>query len=145
MFKVIKNKKYNTETAKCMAADEYGNPGDFAHWREALYQKATGEFFLHGSGGPMTIYSEEIGPNERCGGEKIIPLSIDEAKVWAEKHLDGDDYEAIFGVVDDPEEKGAKKTVSIRLTDASARKVKNLASEKKMNVSEYIEMLIDQQ
>ena len=48
----------------------------------------------------MSNYAESYG-NERYGGEKIIPLSENEAKKWAENHLDGDEYEKIFGSVDE--------------------------------------------
>lgn len=32
---------------------------------------------------------------------KIIPLSIEEAKEWAEENLSGDEYEYIFGEVEE--------------------------------------------
>lgn len=48
----------------------------------------------------MSNYAESYG-NERYGGEKIIPLSENEAKEWAERNLDVEEYEAIFGEVEE--------------------------------------------
>jgi hypothetical protein len=101
MKKIINGKKYDTETAKCVGDWDNGyGCGDFQHVEERLYRKRTGEFFLHGEGGPMSIYAESCGDGF-CGGEKIIPLSESEAKEWAENHLDCDEYEKIFGSVDE--------------------------------------------
>ena len=45
----------------------------------------------------MSKYAQTISSNEWSGGEKIIPCTYDEAREWAEVHLDGDDYIAAFG------------------------------------------------
>ena len=101
MNKIINGKKYSTDTAKCVACWENGyGHGDFQYAEEQLYRKKTGEFFLYGEGGPMSGYAESYG-NETYGSEKIIPLSDDEAREWAEDHLDGDEYEEIFGPVEE--------------------------------------------
>jgi hypothetical protein len=45
----------------------------------------------------MTKYAEYV---QGCGytyGEKIIPLSEDEAKEWVEENMDVDDYIELFG------------------------------------------------
>ena len=100
MKKIINGKKYDTETARELAS--YSNGGgwrDFQHFEETLHQKRTGEYFLYGEGGPASRYAETCGLNGRCGGEKIIPLTEIEAQEWAEEHLDGEDYEEIFGEV----------------------------------------------
>lgn len=99
MKKVIAGKLYDTNTAKELGLD---NGGDgFSHWCERLYQKRTGEFFLHGQGGPMTRYARSIDQNSWSGGEKIIPLSVKNAQKWVEDHLDADEYEKIFGLPED--------------------------------------------
>ena len=62
MKKIINGKLYNTETAKKLA--EYSNDctwSDFRCLEEALYRKRTGEYFLYGSGGPLTGYAEKHG------------------------------------------------------------------------------------
>jgi hypothetical protein len=101
MKKIINGKLYNTSTATLIGSAGYGYPGDFSHWREELYRKKTGEFFLYGEGGPMSKYSRKIGQNEWSGGEKIHPLTLKEAQKWAEEHLDIEEYEQVFGVVEE--------------------------------------------
>lgn len=101
MKKVIGEKMYNTETAKYCGGYEFSNCGDFQHVCEELYQKKTGELFLYGSGGAASKYSEMVGNNSWTGGSRIKPLTIDEAKEWAERHLDGDDYVELFGEVEE--------------------------------------------
>ena len=85
MRKIIGGKKYDTETATCVGSDSYSYPGDFGYWEECLYRKNNGEFFLHGEGGPMTKYAVDISTNETSGSSRITPMSIEEAKEWAEK------------------------------------------------------------
>lgn len=102
MKKIINGKKYDTETARAVA--DYANNGnwrDFTHFEETLYQKKTGEFFLYGEGGPMTRYAVAIEQNCMSGGRKIIPLTIKDAQKWAEAYLTADDYEEIFGEVEE--------------------------------------------
>ena len=61
MKKIINGKLYNTQTAKALASrDNHCQPGSFDYVEEILYRKKTGEFFLRGSGGARTIYSERI-------------------------------------------------------------------------------------
>ncbi len=139
MYKVINGKRYNTDTAQLMGECSYGCPGDLDYTSEELYRKQTGEFFLYGEGGANSIYREEISMNSWSGGEQITPLSYAEAQKWAEEHLSGEEYDRIFGAVDDSDE---KRTVAIRLTAGSAEKLKRLAAQTGTNASEVIEELI---
>lgn len=102
MKKVISGKVYDTGTAKELGFDCGGD--GLTRWAETLYQKRTGEFFLHGEGGPMTKYGVSIGDNEWRGSDKIIPLSPAKAREWGEKHLSGEAYEAAFGLPDEDAE-----------------------------------------
>ena len=98
MKKIINGRSYDTETAREVAS--WGNAGgwnDFAHLEENLYQKKNGEFFLFGEGGPMTKYAVSTGQNTWSGGSKIIPLSYDSAREWAEEKLSANEYESISG------------------------------------------------
>lgn len=47
----------------------------------------------------MTKYAEEIENNIPDEGERIIPLTDDEAKDWAESHLDANKYKEICGLI----------------------------------------------
>ncbi len=101
MKKIINGKMYNTETAKKLG--EYWNGKDyrsFGFCTETLYLKKTGEYFLHGKGGAMSKYCSYYG-NMYCDGEAITPFTKVEAKEWAEDHLDADEYEEIFGKVEE--------------------------------------------
>ena len=102
MKKIINGKMYNTETAKKIAYSSNGLPlGDFNRLDETLYQKNTNEFFLYGSGGANTQYSESCGENSWSGGNGIIPLSIAQAKDWIENHCPADTYIKTFGDVEE--------------------------------------------
>ena len=135
MKKIIDGKLYDTETAKEMGCDSYLYPRDFKHWVETLYKKRTGEFFLHGIGGPASKYAESCGQNQWSGGQKIIPLSYEAARSWAEEHLDTDDYQEIFGAVSEGDE---RTTLSISLDAATADRIRREAQERGMTVSALI-------
>ena len=99
MKKIIKGKMYNTETAEMVGKMWESSPRDFSFYREKLYRKKTGEFFLYGEGGPASKYAERCGLNEWCGGSKIMPFTEEEAREWAERELTADEYIKIFGEV----------------------------------------------
>ena len=115
MKKIIAGKKYDTETAEKLGSYSQ-NAGSFQYIKEVLYRKRTGEFFLYGEGGPASDYREQVELNTWSGGEAITPLSYEEAQRWTEEHLDGDDYERIFGVVEDLE----KVTIPLSVPAAAA-------------------------
>lgn len=100
MKKIINGKKYDTDTAKCMLIWGNSKTG-FSHVYEELYRKKTGEFFLYGEGGPMTSYAKSCGDNSWSGGSDIIPFTEKDARDWTERHGDADDYERIFGEVEE--------------------------------------------
>ena len=141
MKKVIRGRLYDTEKAAEIGYDSYSNRGDFGYWCETLYRKRTGEFFLYGEGGPRSKYAVCIGQNQWSGGEKIIPLTYDEAKDWTEKHLDTDTYMKYFEVSDNVAD---KETVAVRLSAAAIDKLKILASKKDTTSSDIIEQMIMQ-
>lgn len=140
MIRIIKGKKYNTETANlCGSWDNGRGYTDFSHVSEELYQKRTGEFFLYGEGGPMSRYSRSTGQNSWSGDERITPLSFEEARAWAEEHLSADEYEATFGeVTEDGETKGVLYSLPVTAID----KVKRTALARKCSASKVIEDLI---
>jgi DNA-binding MarR family transcriptional regulator len=69
-----------------------------------------------------------------------MPLSLEEAQKWAEDHLDGDEYEAIFGAVQEDE---SKRTVTFSLTEKTIEKIARIAAERSISKSEVIERLVD--
>lgn len=101
MKKIINGKKYDTETAKEMGYFMAGcNRGSFYFYEETLYKKKTGEWFLYGDGNACSKYSA-CDDGQSWGTSEIIPLTEDEAKKWAERHLTGDEYETCFGEVEE--------------------------------------------
>ena len=101
MKKIIKGKMYDTETAAEIGSWWNGlSTRDFNHVRETLYRKKTGEYFLHGEGGPMTSYRERWG--DMWGdGESIVPMTEAEARNWAERRLTAEEYIEAFGEVEE--------------------------------------------
>ena len=139
MKRIIKNKLYDTDTAKKLGDWDNGHyTNDFAYCSETLYQKKTGEFFLHGEGHALSKYAGHSG-NSSGWGESIIPLSYDEAQEWAKNHLDGDDYIAIFG---EPEETGEKVKLTIYMYSATVQKLKTEAAKRSVSVGDLIESLM---
>lgn len=53
---------------------------------------------MYGGGGPASSYAVQTGSSSWSGSEKITPITINEAKKWAEENLDADDYEKIFEI-----------------------------------------------
>ena len=142
MDKIIRGKRYNTETATEIAeySSDYSR-SDFKWYEEELYQKRTGEFFLHGHGGPMTKYAESDGDGWTYG-EKIIPLTVDEAKDWVEKYSDTETYIKLFG---DPDEDGfipGKSSITLRISNQSIKRMDNMAKASGTTRSAIIEKLI---
>lgn len=140
MKKIINNKVYDTGTAREVGSNSYSNPRDFNFWEETLYCKRTGEYFLHGEGGPMSRYAERIEQNSWSGGQQIIPLDYASAKGWAEKNLTADEYESEFGVVTEDE---TAETVTISLPAATVAKLRRSAQESGTSVSKLIASMIE--
>lgn len=138
MKKIINGKLYDTDTAREIASNDHGDgPRDFHYYAEALYKKRTGEYFLHGEGGPMSRYAESIGQNQWRGGERIEPMSYENAKTWAEENMDADDYMAEFGQVSEGIENG-RATLSVSLDAVMAEKIRREAQEKGISISALI-------
>jgi hypothetical protein len=106
MRKIINGKAYDTDKAKAIGREWESTVyvTDFDYYCEQLYRKRTGEYFLHGQGNAASKYSRSEGNNSWTGGSAIIPLTYESAREWAEKHLDAEEYEAEFGVVDESDE-----------------------------------------
>lgn len=141
MKKIIDGKRYDTATAKEIGSDWSSAPRtDFSFWEETLYQKRTGEYFIYGEGGPMTKYAVSHGQNEWSGGEKIIPVSYEAARQWGEEHLSADEYEEHFGEIQEDE---SRKIVSYSLPVATVEKVKRIASDRGISMSDVIMDAVD--
>ena len=91
----INGKVYDTEKATLVA--EVGN--DAVKLRsvvETLYRTSNGNWFMHGQGGASTEYARHMAD---CitAGERITPITEDEALEWCELNLLQDAIEKHFG------------------------------------------------
>ena len=101
MKKIINGKKYDTDTAEYMLG-YVSDSGDLAYTKEDLYRKKNGEYFIVGEGGPKSKY--RIVRYEGCyysGGPNVIPISESQAKEFVEIHGVAEEYERIFGKVEE--------------------------------------------
>ena len=140
MKKVINAKVYDTDTATFLAEYDSGHSvTDFQHYTEELYRKKTGEFFIYGEGGPASRYSQACPTGGWDGGRKIVPLTYEQAREWAEKNLNADEYEEIFGeVVEDD----SRMTVTLSLSVGAVERAKRAAAKEGTSLSGYIENLL---
>jgi hypothetical protein len=98
MKKIINGRSYNTDTARKVGSWSNNlGAGDFNYCSEILYQKRTGEYFLFGCGGAMTIYNSTAEGGGITGGSEIIPFSESQAKEWAMSKLSNEEYLELFG------------------------------------------------
>ena len=139
MKKVINNKVYDTDTAQDIGYWDNGIYGGLDSVEETLYRKRTGEFFLFGLGGARTKYAVMIDGNNWTSGSKLIPLTWEAAREWAEEHLDANNYEAIFGEV---AENDTKVTTTLSLSVSALERAKRAAAQSSMSLSAYIESLL---
>lgn len=139
MLKIIKGRKYDTVTATKICSYDNGLPeSDFDALCEQLYIKRTGEFFLYGYGGARTAYAEADG-NMWTSGERIVPLSENDAKAFAEEHASPEVYEQYFGEVSEDD----TYRTTITLSAGAKKKLQSLALERRENISQVIERLIE--
>lgn len=139
MKRIISNKVYDTATARELARIDTGSTAELSFWGEALYQKRTGEYFIHGEGGPMSRYAQNVGGTEWGWGEKIVPLTPEKARAWAEEHLDGDAYEKLFGV---PDEDAGRVTLCVQLPADLDAGIRRRAAEEGVSLTALIERIL---
>lgn len=140
MNKIIRGKKYSTETATYIGEHEDGLPDiESTYLKEVLYRKKTGEYFIHGVGGADTQYAQ-FKNGEPVAGETIEPISFEYAKTWAERYLSGDEFEAVFGEVS---EDGSTVLVSFSISAKAKQKLAQKSSETGKTQSSIVEELIE--
>lgn len=128
MKRIIKGKVYSTETAKQVGhyESEYGCT-DFNYYEQVLYRKKTGEYFLYGRGNAASPYAQSAGESSWTGGESIRPLTFEEAREWAESHLEADLYIEEFG--DPGEGEGEDVRFTVLLSPGVHEKLRRLQAE----------------
>ena len=98
MKAIINGLRYDTDKATLIGDDCAScSRSDYSWWSAGLFKTPrSGRFFLAGRGGPMTQFSHPYGQNGSQGGEKIIPMSVEEAREWAERYLTAEEVENGF-------------------------------------------------
>ncbi len=98
MKKIIDGLRY--DTTKAIEIGSYDTRGigtsDFRYWSATLYRTPrSGRYFLAGEGHAMTRFASHFG-NSSGWGERLIPMSKNEALEWAAQFLDADTIEEHF-------------------------------------------------
>lgn len=108
MRKVIRGKLYDTEKAKEVGSWSNGAWNN-DYFRSTLYRKRTGEYFRCDQFGEYNF------------DEVIEPVTFEQAREWAECHLDGDEYIAEFGTPAEGDRYDLHATVSMAAWQAMSR------------------------
>tara|TARA_Y100000034_G_C6890427_1_gene409484 strand:+ start:1772 stop:2098 length:327 start_codon:yes stop_codon:yes gene_type:complete len=81
----VNGKRYNTETSKLIAEWDNGHYiTDFHHCEETLYKTKKGAWFVVGTGGALSSYSQSVGSDGYSGGSGVRVLTPEEALEWVE-------------------------------------------------------------
>lgn len=140
MKKIINGRVYDTATAREICSSSNGCTYRDHQWiEETMYQKRTGEFFLFGRGGPASKYAQAQKNNGWSNGEKLIPLTWEAAREWAEGHMSAEEYESAFGAV---VEDNSRTVVTMSLSVSAVERAKRAAAQAGLSLSAYIESLI---
>lgn len=140
MNKVINGKRYDTDKAKLVGSTDNGRAWmDLDYYAESLYKKRTGAFFLHLAGGARSPIAESRDGGS-IGAERIRPVELEEARKWAEDHIDADGYAALFG---DPGE-GESSSLYLKAISASAKaKLEREAAKSGRTQAQVVESLLE--
>lgn len=87
MKKTINGKTYNTDTAQWVGSwsnNCYANDLDFES--ATLYCTKKGAFFLHREGGAASSLRAPSALGGFCGGQKIVPLTREDAFKWCQEN-----------------------------------------------------------
>jgi hypothetical protein len=98
MKAIINGKRYDTEKATLIgSASSDAGRSDFRFFREELYvTPRSGRYFVAGEGGAMSRWAQRVDKNGYTGGKGILPLTREDALMWAEQHLPADIIELHF-------------------------------------------------
>lgn len=100
MKKVVARKVYDTDTAVLVGSVEMGNKMDGTWFRECLYRKESGEFFLYGEGMSESKYAHRLSVVQSTRGCRFCPIGPLEAYGWVDDHLIGDAYERAYQLLE---------------------------------------------
>lgn len=138
MKKVIGGARYDSDRARRLAHWEVGDiVARSDYYEETLYLTRSGRYFIHGAGGPRTPYGRVCSSDGLVSGERIVPITEEQARALVEEHCDGDEYETIFGAI---EEGRVKRT--IYLSPPASAHLEALKDLKQMSVHQVVDKAI---
>jgi hypothetical protein len=103
MKKIIDELVYDTEKANVIGSYSKGWYGDSNAWDATLYiTKVSKRYFVAGLSNLITRYAQfgQI-PGLKIQEETVIPMTKEEAFIWAERFLSKEEVEAAFGNIQD--------------------------------------------
>ena len=139
MRQTIRGKLYDSDTAKEVAKAQTGSAEDPSCFTERLLRKKTGEFFLHGSGGPSSKYAVPFQGGTWQSGERLTPLTYAQADRWARENLTHPAYLAAFGPPKNDEHPDKRINVTLRLSKRVVDRTRRLAAQQDKTLSLYVE------
>ena len=135
MRKVIEGHRYDSDTARVVGTwDNRLDRSDLYWVQETLYRTRAWLYFVHGEGGARTQYSRQDGIGGWTGGESVTPLPADDARMWAERHLTGEECEAEWGTPDE----GEGRVMSVRVPEATYQAIRRAAADTSRTMGEVV-------
>ena len=123
MKKLVRGRRYDTETTTRLGRAFEGDESESDYWSETLYVKSTGEFFLYCEGESESQYAQIDKNGVYKPSKDITPLSYAEAKEWTLENLDHEIFDEYFGEIDENIVQ-KKSTISLSLTTGTIKKLK---------------------
>lgn len=145
MRKVIDGRTYNTETSKCIGKWSNGcYTNDLNYCFEDLYKNTKGAYFIHYDGNAGSQYRKYSGDNSWGGDTGITPLTFDDAREWAERHLDASDYNAEFGLPEEaaPSDLTTRERVNLTLDSDIMTNLRKLSVDTGVPMSQMVDKAI---
>lgn len=131
MKKIIRGRVYDTSSAVPKAIWRTHETETTIHYIcETLYRKRIGEYFLHCVGGAGTEYAETTSYGERVHGERIIPMTIDDAEAWKKAHPEA------VPVMKEPPKK--YESFLLKMPSEKMRVIRDRAAREELSVTQYI-------
>ena len=84
MREIINGDVYDTEESKLIASHDCPSQAcnELRYWEEDLYLTPDRRWFLHGAGGPLTLWAEIDQEGNQTSGSRIQPLTPQQASRW---------------------------------------------------------------
>lgn len=138
MEKMVHNRRYNTDTSYLLGSWTNDSQEESSYFVEELYQKRSGEYFLYGKGGSKSRFAQQV-RSQWLSGEKIVPLTWDEAKAWAENHLSPEDFEKHFGEISITD---VRQAFTVYISTGTIQQIRRSCAKSGKSMSAYIESIV---